>query len=103
MAKHFRFVFHESHEEGEMTFNDVEYPYDKELSSHVSFESSTQWDNIIREFAHFLDSTGYVGVYDRVSALLDGYWEPVYKFTEEDVTDEDSSDTGLSGKAGCTD
>lgn len=103
MGKHFRFNFHESHEEGDMTFNDVEYPYDKELTSRVSFESSTRWDNIVLEFAHFLDSVGYVGVHDRVSQLLEGYWEPVYKFAEEDVTDEDSSDTGLSGKAGCTD
>jgi hypothetical protein len=101
MAKHFRFNFHESHEEGEMTFNDVEYPYEKELSSSVSFESDTRWDNIIREFAHFLDSTGYVGVYDRVSELLDGYWEPVYNF--DGVSDEDFGCAGLSGKAGCTD
>jgi hypothetical protein len=101
MGKHFRFNFHESHEEGEMTFDDVEYPYEKELSSRVFFESDTRWDNVLLEFAHFLDSVGYVGVYDRVSQLLEGYWEPVYNF--DGVSDEDFGCAGLSGKAGCTD
>jgi hypothetical protein len=94
MSKYFRFVFHESHKEGEMTFDDVEYPYEKELSTGVFFESDTRWDNILIEFAHFLDSAGYVGVHDRVSQLLEGYWEPVYNF--DGVNDEDSSNAGLS-------
>jgi hypothetical protein len=97
MAKHFRFNFHESHEEGEMTFDDVEYPFHKDLSSRVSFESDTRWDNVLLEFAHFLDSVGYVGVHDRVSQLLEGYWEPVYNFAKEGVTDD------TTNNAGCTD
>jgi len=35
----------------------------------------TRWDDIMRQFATFLDTCGYVGVYEKVDIMLDEYWE----------------------------
>ena len=34
-----------------------------------------RWDDVMRQFAAFLDSCGYVGVYEKVDNLLEDYWE----------------------------
>ena len=38
-------------------------------------EEDARWDDVMRQFATFLDSTGYVGVYERIDMLLDEVWE----------------------------
>ena len=35
----------------------------------------TRWDDVMRQFATFLDTCGYVGVYESIDAMLDDYWE----------------------------
>jgi len=94
MAKHFEFHFSESQPESDCTFEDVEYPHVKVINSAVTFTSDTAWDNIILEFAKFLDATGYVGVYERVQGYINGYWSKFDKLAEEE--DEDTSHPGLS-------
>lgn len=42
--------------------------------SYICSEDA-RWDDVMRQFAAFLDSCGYGGVYDRVDALLYEYWE----------------------------
>ena len=34
-----------------------------------------QWDDVMRQFATFLDTCGYVGVYERIDFMLEDYWE----------------------------
>ena len=34
-----------------------------------------RWDDVVRQFATFLDYCGYIGVYEKVDAMLDDYWE----------------------------
>ena len=38
-------------------------------------EADARWDDIMRQFASFLDSCGYVGVYEKVDLMLESYWE----------------------------
>lgn len=92
MAKHFEFHYSSSQKEEDCIFNDVEFPHVKVINSAVTFSDDTQWDNVILEFAKFLDSVGYIGVYDRVQGYINNYWEPIYK----DEKDEDTSHPGLS-------
>ena len=97
MAKHFEFHFSESQKEDDCVFDDVEYPHVKVINSAVTFTSDTQWDNVILEFARFLDATGYVGVYERVQDYVNSYWEPINKkFEELEEEDESTGNPGLS-------
>ena len=34
-------------------------------------EEDAQWNDVLRQFAVFLDSCGYVGVYEKVDKMLD--------------------------------
>ena len=64
---------------------DKQYYHFKKSSSTPSVATSSehfyvcgedaQWDDIMRQFASFLDSCGYVGVYDNVDFMLDKYRE----------------------------
>lgn len=94
MTKHFEFHFSESQSESDCIFEDVEYPHVKVTNHAVTFSSDTAWDNIILEFARFLDGVGYVGVLERVQSYIDGYLEPVNKLAEQN--NEDTSHPGLS-------
>ena len=38
-------------------------------------EEDAQWDDVMRQFAAFLDSCGYVGVYERVDKMLEKVWK----------------------------
>ena len=38
-------------------------------------EEDARWDDVVRQFATFLDSSGYVGVFERIDTLLDEVWE----------------------------
>jgi len=33
-----------------------------------------RWDEVMRQFATFLDTCGYVGVYERIDMMLDEHW-----------------------------
>ena len=33
-----------------------------------------RWDEVMRQFATFLDTCGYVGVYERVDMMLEEHW-----------------------------
>ena len=94
MTKNFVFHYNEEQDVDGVIFDTVEYPHKKTIQHEVAFSSDTQWDNIILEFARFLDGVGYVGVLERVQSYIDGYWEPVYKLAEQD--DEDTSNPGCS-------
>jgi len=94
MTKHFEFHFSESQPESDCTFPDVEYPHVKVINHAVTFSSDTAWDNIILEFARFLDCVGYVGVKERVQGYINGYWSKFDKLAEEE--DEDTGHPGLS-------
>lgn len=97
MTKHFEFHFSESQSQEDCTFPDVEYPHVKVTNHAVTFSSDTQWDNILLEFARFLDGVGYVGVYDRVQGYVNDYWKPINdKLAEMEAEDEDTSPAGLS-------
>lgn len=51
----------------------------KGVTSHSEMSyicpDEARWDDVVRQFATFLDTCGYVGVYERVDALLYDYWE----------------------------
>lgn len=70
-------------------FDTVEFPKTKEVV--VSFELSehTRWDNVMLEFAKFLDMVGYVGVYSKVQARIEDEWNCITKAYH----DEDTSNT----------
>ncbi len=38
-------------------------------------EEDAQWNDVLRQFAAFLDSCGYVGVYERVDKMLEKVWK----------------------------
>jgi len=38
-------------------------------------EDDAMWHDVMRQFAAFLDTCGYVGVYEKVDLMLDKYWE----------------------------
>ena len=60
------------------------YHFKKTSSTDISTSTSehfyvcsedARWDDVMRQFAAFLDSCGYVGVYETVDNLLEEYWE----------------------------
>ena len=64
---------------------DKQYYHFKKSSSTPSVSTSSEhfyvceedarWDDIMRQFAAFLDSCGYVGVHEKVDLMLDKFWE----------------------------
>jgi hypothetical protein len=55
-------------------------------------DDATRWDNVLLQFAKFLDATGYVGVYDKVSKRVDEDWATI----TEGLGYEDINSAGLS-------
>jgi len=72
--------------------NFIEYPNTLNVIHEFSIDDATQWDNIMLQFAKFLDATGYVGVYEKVQQRIDEDWELITK----GMDDEDISNPGLS-------
>lgn len=72
-------------------FDTVEFPKSKEVVVSFELSEGTRWDNVMLEFAKFLDMVGYVGVYEKVQTRIEEEWK---FFTE--VSDEDTSNPGLS-------
>ena len=74
-------------------FPDIEYPTDLRVVHEFEISDETRWDNIMLQFAKFLDATGYVGVYDKVSKRIDADWEAITKgFDDEDISNPGLSD-----------
>lgn len=71
-------------------FDDIEFPTNQRIVHEFEMSDETQWGNIIIQFAKFLDATGYVGVYERVSTYVENEWN---NFGD---IDEDTCNTGLS-------
>jgi hypothetical protein len=93
-TKQFEFSYSTNEDPEEVTFADIEYPHHKRIDHRVYFTDNTRWPDVLREFAKFLDATGYVGVYDRIEKFIDENDAPLRKYLEED--DEDTSNPGLS-------
>ena len=88
----FRFECVKPSELEDNVFADVEFPTDLRVVFEFEMDDATRWDNVLLQFAKFLDATGYVGVYDKVSKRIDEDWETLTKGIE----DEDISNPGLS-------
>jgi hypothetical protein len=66
---------------------DKQYYHFKKNCSRPSVETSSElfyvcgggcrWDDVMRQFATFLDSCGYVGCMRRLTCMLDEYWGKV--------------------------
>ena len=88
----FRFECVKPSEIEDNVFRDVEFPTDLRVVFEFEMDDSTRWDNVMLQFAKFLDATGYAGVYDKVSKRIDEDWETITKGFD----DEDISSAGLS-------
>lgn len=85
----FRFECVKPNELEDAMFVDVEFPTNLRVVHEFEMSDDTRWDNIMLQFAKFLDATGYAGVYDKVSKRCDDEW----KFLTEGMDDEDISDS----------
>lgn len=88
----FRFECFKPSELEDNVFGDVEYPTDLRVVHEFEMDDGTRWDNIMLQFAKFLDAVGYVGVYEKVHQRIDEDWETLTK----GMDDEDTSNVGLS-------
>jgi hypothetical protein len=73
----FRFECNKPSEIEDNTFSDIEFPTDLRVVHEFEMSDSTQWDNIMLQFAKFLDATGYCGVYEKVEARIDADWNNI--------------------------
>lgn len=89
---HFRFECVSNSELGENSFPDIEYPTNLRVVHEFEMDDATRWDNIMLQFAKFLDAVGYVGAYEKVIKRVEDEWEFINKGHE----DEDISNPGLS-------
>jgi hypothetical protein len=88
----FRFECIKPSEFEDNIFNDVEFPTNLKVVHEFEMDEATRWDNIMLQFAKFLDATGYVGVFDKVSERNEQEW----KFLTALDDDENTSNPGLS-------
>ena len=89
----FRFEAVKPSEIEDDVFPDVDYPTNLRVVHEFEMSDETRWDNIMLQFAKFLDATGYVGVYEKVQQRINEDWETLTK----GIYDEDIN------SAGCTD
>ena len=73
-------------------FPEVEYPTNLKVVHEFEMDDSTRWDNIMLQFAKFLDATGYVDVYEKVSVRVEEEWPSI----TEGFAYENTGHTGLS-------
>jgi hypothetical protein len=74
----------------EIRMEDKQYYHFKKKCSRPSVETTSElfyvcsedarWDDVMRQFATFLDSCGYVGVYEKVDIMLDEYWDSGFAY-----------------------
>ena len=88
----FRFEAVKPSEIEDNVFRDIEYPTNLKVVHEFEMDDGTRWDNVLLQFAKFLDATGYIGVYDKVSKRINEDWETLMK----GLDDEDTSNPGLS-------
>ena len=91
----FRFEAVKPSEIEDNVFAGIEYPTNLKVVHEFEMDDATRWDNVMLQFAKFLDATGYVGVYEKVQQRIDDEWEFITNQLGED-TDEDTSHPGLS-------
>ena len=72
-------------------FDTVEFPKTKEVVVSFELSDATRWDNVMLEFAKFLDMIGYVGVYEKVQTRIEDEWKVITQ-----AYNEDTSNPGLS-------
>lgn len=75
-------------------FSDIEFPTNQRIVHEFEMSDDTRWDNIILQFAKFLDATGYVGVHEKVSINIENNWDNIRNDFGD--IDEDTGNTGLS-------
>jgi hypothetical protein len=75
-------------------FPDIEFPTNLRVVHEFEISDSTRWDNIMLQFAKFLDATGYCGAYEKVEARINADWESITNNLEN--FDEDFGNSGLS-------
>jgi hypothetical protein len=46
-----------------------------EITNDIYVGSGTCWVEVMLQFAKFLDSTGYVGVFDKMSRYAENEWD----------------------------
>jgi hypothetical protein len=74
----------------EIRMEDKQYYHFKKKCSRPSVETTSElfyvcsedarWDDVMRQFAAFLDTCGYVGVYEKVDIMLDEYWDSGFAY-----------------------
>ena len=89
----FRFECVKPSEIEDNVFPGIEYPTNLKVVHEFEMDDATRWDNVLLQFAKFLDATGYVGAHDKISKRIDEDWETLTK----GLDDEDIN------TAGCTD
>jgi hypothetical protein len=90
----FRFECVKPNEIEDNVFPGVEFPTNLRVVHEFEMDDATRWDNIMLQFAKFLDATGYVGVYDKVQQRIEDEMEYVTNNAEDD--NEDINHPGLS-------
>ena len=88
----FRFECTSPSEFNDNTFADIEYPTNLHIVHEFEMTDGVVWDNIMLQFAKFLDATGYVGAYEKVDSYVTSRW----KFVTQGTDNEDISHPGLS-------
>lgn len=88
----FRFECTKPSEFEDNIFNDIEFPTNLKVVHEFEMDEATQWDNVMLQFAKFLDAIGYVGVFDKVSTRNEQEWQ----FLTTLYDDENTSNPGLS-------
>jgi hypothetical protein len=88
----FRFEAVKPSEIEDNVFRDIEYPTNLKVVHEFEMDDATRWDNVLLQFAKFLDATGYVGAHDKISKRIDEDWQTLTK----GLDDEDTSNPGLS-------
>jgi hypothetical protein len=88
----FRFECVKPSEIEDNVYNDIEFPTNLSVVYEFEMDDTTRWDNVLLQFAKFLDATGYIGVYDKVSKRVDEDWATI----TEGLGYEDINSAGLS-------
>ena len=70
MNKTFKFVYDSGYEDGMEL-----YPMASTIKTSHMFDDGTRWQPILHQFCKFLESTGYVGVLEKV-VIVDPYSLP---------------------------
>jgi hypothetical protein len=72
--------------------HDTEFPTNLKVVHEFEMDDATRWDNIMMQFAKFLDAVGYVGVYEKTAQRCDAEWEAL----TGGIDNEDIGHPGLS-------